>query len=187
MGQFNWFDIVLAIIIIISAAAGLKTGFARVVIGLAATVVGLVAGFWFYRMAAAEILKHFGMSLSAANILGFLAIFLAVMFVGSLMASLLARIFRWFGLSWFDHFMGGIAGFVRGVLVIAALADVLIAFVSPMPIFLQNSRMLPYASELVSTLAQLAPHELKDSFNDQMDALRHFWHGPEQTPHANAI
>ena len=49
----NWFDLVLVVIIAASALAGLRTGFARVVLGLAATVVGLLAGFWCYRIVGA--------------------------------------------------------------------------------------------------------------------------------------
>ena len=40
---FNWFDIALGLVIFVSAVSGLRTGFARVVIGLVATVVGLHA------------------------------------------------------------------------------------------------------------------------------------------------
>ena len=45
--SLNWLDIVLGLIILCSAIAGLRAGFTRVVIGLVATIVGLVAGFWF--------------------------------------------------------------------------------------------------------------------------------------------
>ena len=52
---FNWFDVVLAIVILASAAAGLRTGFARVVVGFAATVAGFLAGFWCYRLVAVKL------------------------------------------------------------------------------------------------------------------------------------
>jgi membrane protein required for colicin V production len=178
--SLDWFDVVLAIVIVLSVAAGLKSGFARVVVNLLATVVGLLAGFWFYQLAALEIVHYLNFSLAAAKILGFIIIFVGVILLGSLLASLFARLFRWIGLSWFDHFLGGVAGFVRGILVIAAVTDVVIAFAAPpLPVFIQNSKVLPYASEVVSSLAQLAPRELKESVDDHLDALRHFWRAPE--------
>jgi membrane protein required for colicin V production len=184
---FNWFDVVLALILVISATTGLRSGFARVTIGLLATVVGFVVGFWSYRMVAAEIALRMNFSPRAANILAFLLVLAAVMICGSLLAAVMARLFRWIGLSWFDHVLGGMAGFLRGVLVIAALADILVAYSpSPMPLFLENSRVLPYATGVASTLADLAPRELKDLFNEQMQALRHLWQ-PKTVPHSSEI
>lgn len=183
MSTFNWLDIALAIVIIVSAAAGLRTGFARVTIGLLATVIGFVVGFWCYGIVAAEIVRHTSMSTRAANIVGFLLIFVGIMIIGAVLAAITARLFRWIGLSWFDHLLGGAAGFLRGVLVIAVLADVLVAFSpSPLPVFLENSRVLPYAAEVAGTLADLAPRELKDSFDLQLQSLRQLWAAPTAHP-----
>ncbi|MBV8807863.1 MAG: CvpA family protein [Acidobacteriaceae bacterium] len=184
---FNWFDVVLALILVISATTGLRSGFARVTIGLFATVIGFLAGFWSYRMVAAEIVLRANLSPRAANILAFLLVLVAVMMCGALLAAVMARLFRWIGLSWFDHVLGGMAGFLRGVLVIAALADIVVAYSpSPMPLFLENSRVLPYATGVASTLADLAPQELKDLVHEQMQALRHLW-APKPVPHSSEI
>ncbi len=101
LSLFNWFDIALAIVILASAIAGLRSGFARVVVGLIAMVAGFLAGFWCYRMVAVKLLPVVHDS-GAANILGFLAIFLAVIIFGALVAALLSSIFKWVGLSWFN-------------------------------------------------------------------------------------
>jgi membrane protein required for colicin V production len=170
----NWFDVVLALVVIVSAVSGLRTGLARVVIGLVSTVAGFMLGFWCYRLAAAKIypLVH---NTGLANTLGFLAIFAGVAAAGALLATLLSSIFKWVGLSWFNHLLGGAAGLVRGALVVAVIANVLVAFApSPTPLFLQNSFVLPYANEVASVLAQLAPVELKDSFEQQMQNLKQF-------------
>lgn len=174
-GLFNWFDIVLALILLWSAVAGLRAGFARVVIGLIATIVGLIVGFWFYRIPAAKLMPWVAKPV-VADVLGFLIIFLGVILVGALIAAVLSRLFRWIGLSWFNHLLGGVAGFMRGAIFIAAIVDVLVAYSpSPTPDFLAESRLLPYAGELSAWLADLAPHELKDSFDEQMQNLRQLW------------
>jgi membrane protein required for colicin V production len=178
MVSFTWFDIVLAIIILWSAVAGLRAGLARVVVGLIATIVGLVAGFWCYRMVAVKLMPWVGTPI-VANVLGFSIIFVGVLIVGALISALLSRLFRWIGLSWFNHLLGGVAGFLRGALIIAALVDVVIAFSpSPMPEALARSRLLPYAGEIASWLVDVAPRELKESFTDQMQNLRRFWAKP---------
>lgn len=172
---FNWFDIVLTIMIVLSAIAGLRSGFARVAIGLVATIAGLLFGFWCYRIVGAKLAPYLS-SPALADILGFLIIFFGILIAGSLLAALIARLFRWIGLSWFDHFLGGVAGLIRGILMVAATAAVLVAFVpSPVPGFLTGSRVLPYASEIAAGLAQAAPKDLKDSFAQQWENLKQFW------------
>jgi membrane protein required for colicin V production len=172
--SLNWFDLVLALVIIASAISGLRTGLARVVVGLVATVVGLMLGFWCYRLVAVKIMPYIN-NTSAANTLGFLVIFMAVVAVGALIAGILSSIFKWVGLSWFNYLLGGAAGLVRGALVVAVMANILVAFApSPTPAFLQQSYVLPYANTVASVLAQFAPHELKDSFDQQMQNLKQY-------------
>ncbi len=175
---FNWFDVMLALLIVLSGLAGLRSGLARVVVGTIAALAGLIAGFWCYRMVAVKLEPHVS-SVMIANIIGFMVIFLAVVLLGSLLATLLSYLFKWIGLSWFNHFLGGVAGLVRGALVVAVLADVLIAFSpSPVPTFLEDSRVLPYASQVAATLAELAPRELKDAFTQQWQSLKQLWSEP---------
>jgi hypothetical protein len=59
---------------------------------------------------------------------------------------------------------------------VAVLANVLVAFApTPVPDYLRNSRVLPYANGVASVLAELAPRQLKDAFSDRMDALKQIW------------
>jgi membrane protein required for colicin V production len=145
-----------------------------------ATVVGLMAGFWCYRLAG-EQLHPWISSQRVADVLGFFLIFLGVVLCGSLMAALLSRVLKWVGLSWFNYLLGGLAGFARGALVVAVLADVLVAFApSPLPGYLRTSKVLPYANGVASVLAEFAPQQLKDSFSRQMDNLRQIWAAHER-------
>lgn len=177
--SFNWFDIVLILIMLWSVLSGLRAGFARVVVGFIATILGLLAGFWFYRLLAAKLMPWVK-TVTAADILGFLVIFVVVLILGSIISGLLSRLFNWIGLSWFNHVLGGLAGLLRGALVIAALVDVLVAF-SPSPtwLFLNNSRVLPYTIQLSSWLVDLAPRELRDTFTEQMENLKQLWAPPK--------
>lgn len=178
--SLNWLDIILGLIILSSAIAGLRAGFTRVVIGLLATIVGLVAGFWFYRMVG-EQLRPWIHTVAAANAVGFFLIFFGVALLGSIIAALLSRVLRWVGLSWFNYLLGGVAGFARGALVVAVLANALVAFSpSSTPTYLKNSRVLPYANGVATFLAELAPRELKDSFSQRMEVLKQFWAAHEK-------
>ncbi len=186
MNGFNWFDVLLMLILAASVFSGLRAGFARVVVGLIATVVGFVAGFWCYRMVANALMPYIRTP-AVANILGFLLIFVGVMLVGSLIAAVLSRLFKWIGLSWFNHLLGGVAGGVRGVITIAVMIAVMVAFTpSPPPHFLDDSRLLPYATQISVWLASVAPRELKDAFDQQLENIKRFWGSPDKR-HAEEV
>src|SRR5579875_3222549 len=176
----NWFDICLVLIILWSAITGLRAGFARVIVGFIAVIAGMLVGFWCYQLVAARLMPWVGTAM-AANILGCLVIFMGVLIAGGIISSLLSRVFNWFGLSWANHALGGLAGFVRGAFLIAALVDVAVAFAPyPTPQVLENSRVLPYASELSSWLVSVAPGQLREAFTQQMENLRQLWGKPDQ-------
>ncbi|HXR77280.1 MAG TPA: CvpA family protein [Bryobacteraceae bacterium] len=174
----NWFDAVILILILASVLSGLRTGLARVVMHLVATIAGFIAGFWFYGIAADE-LAPWVHDPVAAKIAGFALIFVGVMIAGSLAGWLIARLFRLIGLSWLDHLLGGAAGFLRGVVIVAAAVAVIVAF-SPLspPAFLSESRVAPYATRISSVLAEFAPRELREGFEQQIEKLKRRWAPP---------
>lgn len=174
-GHLNWFDLILLVMLGASVISGLKAGFARVTVGLVSAIVGLLFAFWFYKLPAAEIRPYLAND-TLANVLGFLVIFGLIAGVGGLLAMLLASIFKWIGLSWFDHLLGGVVGLVRGALLVAAVVTVTVAFApSPTPTFLNESRVLPYAESVASAMAAVAPKDLKDAFEQQLDNIKQFW------------
>lgn len=178
--SFNWFDISLLVLVLVSVASGFSAGFARVTIGFVSAIVGLWLAFWSYRIPA-NWLKGFIPNTTADNVIGFAFIFAVVVAIGGLVALVLAKLFNWIGLSWFDHLLGGVVGFLRGCLVVAALVAAIIAFApSPTPAFLNESAILPYAASVASAIAQMAPRELKDAFEQQLENIRHAWKDAEQ-------
>lgn len=110
-------------------------------------------------------------------------VFGAIAAAGALAAMVLAGIFKWIGLSWMDHLLGGVVGLLRGALVVAALVTAAVAFApSPTPAFLNESRMLPYAESVASFIADMAPKDLKDAFEQQLDNIKQFWPGAKPSP-----
>ncbi len=178
MLALNWLDISLIAVILWSALSGLRAGLARVVVGLIATFTGLLAGFWCYRLLAAKLLPWVKTEM-IANILGFLLILSGTLILGALVGSLLSRLFKWIGLSWFNHLLGGLAGILRGALIISAMLGFFVAFSpAPTPLVLEKSQVVPYVSRLSGWLVDLAPRELKDAFTQQIQNLRQIWSKP---------
>jgi membrane protein required for colicin V production len=178
MNGITWIDVLLILIILWSVAAGLRSGLARVVVGFVAAIAAFLTGFWFYRLVAVKLTPWIS-NQTVANFLGFFIIFIGVLIVGSLIAAVLSKLFEWVGLSWFNRLLGGAAGFFRGVLLVAAVVDVLVAFApSPTPDMLAHSVLVPYVSSVAGWLVDLAPRGLKDSFDQQMENLKQHWGNP---------
>lgn len=173
--QVNLLDIVLVIAVGASIVAGFMAGFARVGIGFIAGVSGLIFGFWFYGVPAAWIHRYVH-SLTISNLLGFFLVFWGFLAVGSLVAKLLSRLFKWTGLTWLDRLLGGAFGFVRGGLIAIAFVAVLLAFTpKPLPNWMVDSQVVPYAIDASNMCAALAPRAIKDAFRESMLDIRKAW------------
>ncbi len=171
----NLLDILLVVIVGASVAAGFMVGFARVGIGFIATITGLLFGFWFYGIPAEWFHRHIH-SVAISNLLGFFTVLAIFNIAGALIGKLLSMLFKWTGLSWLDRFMGGAFGLVRGALIAVALVAVLMAFTPrPLPNWMIDSAVLPYAIDASNLCAALAPSSIKDAFREGMNDIRKTW------------
>jgi membrane protein required for colicin V production len=171
----NWIDLVLVLVIGSSVLAGFAAGFARVGVGFAAMIVGMLCGFWFYGIVAADVIDYVS-SRAIANLIGFFVILAGVLILGAIVGRILAKFFKWVGLSWLDRLLGGAFGVVRGFVIAAAMVTVLLAFApSPPPPSVVGSKLLPYVIDVSDVLAALTPREIKDQFYATQDKLKSVW------------
>jgi membrane protein required for colicin V production len=168
-------DLLLGVIAGTSIAFGFVAGFARVGIGFCAAIAGLIFGFWFYGIPAAWIHKHLS-SQTASNFLGFFVVFFAFVIAGALIGKLFSKLFKWTGLSWLDRLLGAGFGFVRGSFIGVAFVAVLLAFSpKPLPNWMVDSKLLPYAVDASNLFAAMAPNALKEAFHDGLAEIRKDW------------
>jgi membrane protein required for colicin V production len=180
----NWIDILLVLVIGFSVLSGFTAGFARVGVGFIATLVGIFLGFWCYGIAGAYVLDYVS-NREIANLIGFFAIFIGVVLVGALIGRLLAKLFKWIGLTWLDRLLGAGFGFIRGVVMAVALITVLLAFApSPPPRSVVDSKLMPYMLDTSNVLATLTPREVKDAFRDTTEKVRKAWSERKMSDHA---
>jgi membrane protein required for colicin V production len=173
----NFLDFMLVVIVGYSVFTGFMAGFARVSIGFIATIVGILCGFWFYRIPGV-FLQEYLRSATAANLLGFFAVFAVVVLLGGLLSKVLSKAFKWAGLSWLDRLLGAGFGIVRGAVLAVAVVTVITAFApTPPPGFIVNSKVLPYAATAGNVFAAMAPRELKDGYHESLAKLRDIWNG----------
>lgn len=164
----GWLDIVLAVIILITAVIGLIKGLIRVVVGIAAAVGGFLLAAYHYRKAAA-LLSGLIKDETAAKFLGFLLIFVVVVVMGAIIALLLTKLMKG-PLQVVNHFFGGLIGVVEGVLIGGAFVFAMLVF----PVdrtALGESRLAPFCYRVTKVLVGLIPADLKDASRSAYQTL----------------
>ncbi|MBZ5622461.1 MAG: CvpA family protein [Acidobacteriia bacterium] len=172
----NWLDAVLLVILAVSVLTSFRKGLSREVIGLAAVVLALLFGIWFYGPVGSLVLPYLS-SRSAANFAGFILVFFGVVLLGSVVSYVVGRFLRVTGLSIFDHALGAVFGVVRGTLIAVALIMGIMAF-SPgdkPPESVVNSRMAPYEVDAARVIVSMAPHELREGFRKTYAQVKTAW------------
>ena len=163
-------DWIIVVVLLISVAQAASEGFFQVAFGIAGLVVGYMLAAWQYHRLA----DYFAPNLKApwlGDVLGFLIIFVAVILV----AGIAGRIARWAmkeaGLSFFDRFLGGVLGLIRGSLTIAVVLLGMTAF-TPTSRWLEGSELAPYFLVVGRAAIWVAPSELRGRFYQGLDLLR---------------
>lgn len=174
----NWLDAVLLILLAGSAVSAFRNGFSRELVGFGAAIAGLVLGSWFYGTAGSYVLPYLS-SRAVANFLGFAAIFIAMMLLGSLAGWVLNRLLRAVGLSLVDRLLGAGFGIVRGMLLAIVLVMAMMAFTpGPAPPgAVVRSSLSPYVLDAAGLAASLAPYELKEGFRNNYRQVKTAWNG----------
>jgi membrane protein required for colicin V production len=159
---FNWFDILLLVIIAISIIIGAWRGFIRQIIGLIAVIVGLVLALKYYSFGARIFV--FVRNEVLAQLLGFFLIFVVVLCIGWAINILLAKAVKG-PFKALNRLLGAGFGLIKGVLICCVVVFGFLIF----PInakALEESQLSPYCIEIARAAYDLIPQELKDKFNE---------------------
>src|SRR5260370_3037443 len=157
-------DYFVIVVLGTSLVFGLVRGIIKASITLVACIVGLAAAGYLYPYVGAAI-KPVVSSKLAADFLGFVVIFLAVLIAGMVVSNLLRRALKRVRLGWMDHLLGGAFGLVRGWLICSALYLALTAF----PIRLdavEQARLSPLLLEGTRGIAYLTSPEVRGRFQN---------------------
>jgi membrane protein required for colicin V production len=103
--------------------------------------------------------------------LGFLVLFVGTLLAGTLMGLLARKLIKTAGIQWFDRFLGGIFGLVRGVLVDAILLMALMAFAIK-PDAVRQSALAPYVTTGARLIAFVMPGSLRAQFHLGFEKFR---------------
>jgi len=172
----NWLDIVLAIILLASVAAGFRRGLSRQIIGLVSVVLALLLGIWFYGNVGYYLLPY-ASTRALANAGGFAVVFCGVLMLGALVSFVVGRFLKVTGLSIVDHLLGSAFGVLRGLVFAIAIIMGVMAFSrgEKPPETVVNSRLAPYVVDAARMFAAMAPHELKEGFRRTYAQVKAAW------------
>lgn len=148
-------DILVLVIIGISCLLGLVRGLVKEALSLAFWIGAVVVGVMFSMQAGEWLARYISISNpSLQKAVGFLAIFIVVVFAGGLVSNLMSRLFSVAGLGAADRALGGLFGFIRGVVIVA----ILVMMTMPLSFtqqYYQESVSLPYLMAVVAYFQDL--------------------------------
>ncbi len=165
----NWLDIVLLVILILTAIIGLFKGLVKQVIGLVAVIAGLVLAGLYYE-GAAGIFETFVKNRLLSNFLGFLLIFVVVLIAGGILGHLITKAMKG-PLAIVNRLFGGIFGAVKGVLICGILVFALFAFQVAKPA-LETSVLAPVCLGVTRAAFNMIPQDLRARFNSSYKEIR---------------
>ncbi len=176
----NGFDIFIIIVI----SFGLLRGFFRGFIKEAASIVGIVAGFYgaftYYELLSAflnPLVNDWGFNnwQTYGNIASFFLLFFAIIIVTSLIANTLKYLLKIVFLGWVDKLFGSIFGAVKGILLAAVVFTVLTAFLPGEPQFLTKSTLSPYVMNITEMATIFIPSDLKGHIKTRIERIKQIW------------
>ena len=166
-------DYFVAIVVVASVILGASRGIIKGVLSLTSALAGLVIAAQVYPLAA-HLFTPFTASARAANLFGFISVFLLVLVAGALLARWLRGGIKRARLDWLDHLLGAAFGLLRGWLVCSVIYLALTAF----PIKLEAVERATFAPALLEgtrVIAYLTSRDLRQRFMDGYATIQGLW------------
>lgn len=121
---YSLIDIILVFLLATGMIIGFTKGFFKQLGSLLGLIVGLVAACALYASVAEKIGPFLGSSMTVAQVISFIAIWILVPVVFILVASLFTRAFEAISLGWLNRLLGLVLGAAKWMLIIGLLANV---------------------------------------------------------------
>jgi len=170
MAHWNWLDWVLATIVFASVLTAIWKGFVAELVTLASVIAGLIIAAAGYERVA-PLLGRFTQSHEIALGVSFLLLFVGTLLAGALVSVIARKLIQKADLQWFDRFLGGVFGLVRGLLVDCILLLVLMAFAIQQQA-VQKSILAPYITAGSRVIALAMPGDVRNDFSSGFEKFK---------------
>lgn len=143
-------DIIILVIVAISALIGVFRGLVKEALSLASWFVAIVAGTLFSAQLA-DLMVNLINNASLRRIAAFAIVFIVVIFAGTIVSNLVSKLTEAAGLRGADRTLGGLFGILRGLIIVLVLVLVGSQFDVSQQWF-SNSYLVPYALATIDYL-----------------------------------
>ncbi|BAZ93958.1 hypothetical protein TspCOW1_10770 [Thiohalobacter sp. COW1] len=160
--MLTWVDVVMLVVVAVSAGISLWRGFVREAMSLAVWV----AAIWIALAFAPEFsgwLTRWVDTPSIRHALAFVALLVIVLLLGALVSYLVSQLVKKTGLSGTDRMLGVVFGVVRGVVIVAVLVLLGGLTMLPQDPWWNDSVLMPHAETLALWLRQFLPPDIADN------------------------
>jgi membrane protein required for colicin V production len=163
-------DWMILFVLLMNVLGAIGQGFFYELFSFAGVILGFLVAAWQYPRIAAFYI-HYVNSAWVADIAGFLTLFVLLAVLGGAVGRSLRWAVQEVGLRWVDRLLGGLFGFLKGIVICTVVVIALAAF-SPTSPWIQDSRIAPFMLVTGRTLIWAAPAELRQRFRDGWKLLR---------------
>ena len=155
-------DIIIVVLLALSALIGLMKGFVKEAVSLATWFVAIiVAGI--FSSNVSSMLTSVISNASLRDVLAFGLVFIIVIFVGAIVSNLLSKLAKAAGVSSTDRTLGALFGLLRGGVIVLVLLFIAAPFEQPQQ-WLANSVIVPHAYSLLEYLQSFFDQESAETF-----------------------
>jgi membrane protein required for colicin V production len=166
MSTLDW---IIVLIVLFSVVQAISSGFVREFFAFVGVIVAFLAAVWEYPVVAA-FYARFMKTPWPAQIAAFLTVFIVVVVLAGILGSVLSRVVRGVGLSFFDRLLGAAFGFFRGV-VVSTIVVLGLAALAPQW-GLSQSRIAPSLLTAGRAMVWAAPADFRQRFWEGWRLLR---------------
>lgn len=124
--MLNWFDLLVLIFLIVAFINGYRKGLVSMLVGLATVVLAAVFAGKLADSLLPHIQKLFGSSPQVATVLSYVAAFLAIGAVVSMIGFLVQKLFESVNLNFFNRILGSIVSIGTTVVVLSILLNLIL-------------------------------------------------------------
>ncbi len=124
--MLNWFDLIVLILLLIAFVNGYRKGLVMMLAGLATVILAAIFGGKLAVRILPELQKLFDMSPQLANVLSYVAAFLAIAVVLGLVAALVQKIFETVNLNFINRLLGSVVSVATTTIVLSILLNLVL-------------------------------------------------------------
>ena len=121
----NYLDIILLILLLLSALNGFKNGFVEELAGLVALILGIWAAIKFSAVLGGYLTDTFQCDVKYVNILAFIGIFIFVIILINIIGALISNLLKAIKLNFINRLAGLLFGALKGIIILSVFLVVI--------------------------------------------------------------